>query len=283
MNDTRAAVVWLLLVFAAPAGGQAPPGVARADCFPLDRLAPPLRERAESLLLDLLDREGLYTFAGVKPVSDNFWTTRFRLDPPDLGEVETVRQALAAFRCGDEFYADVLVFDHVDHGTRFASACFVHRSALRQLIQRRADVFGRLGLTPTSHPAEILVTVERRRDPAERWRAFGLLFGYPEHAIEFFVRAGLHQRETGEFIERDFLHIPTHRARQGNFVYAVPKRHRERDEDRALRERCEPILADYRCRREKYIGAEKPGVVELIRDWLDDGTGHCRPLRTQAP
>jgi hypothetical protein len=31
------------------------------------------------------------------------------------------------------------------------------------------------------------------------------------------------------------------------------------------------ILAEYQKRRARYIGPGKPGVVKMLRDWLNDG------------
>ena len=85
----------------------------------------------------------------------------------------------------------------------------------------------------------------------------------------------MHQRETGEFIERDFRHIPTFGSKQGRFVYAVPKVSPLRPEDIALQQRAEPIFKEYRRLRAQYIGEGKPGPVALLRDWFDDGSGTC--------
>src|SRR5262245_29484350 len=44
--------------------------VSRSECLPADQLPPELRAKSEELLLQLLDREGLYTLVGgLKPVT----------------------------------------------------------------------------------------------------------------------------------------------------------------------------------------------------------------------
>jgi hypothetical protein len=51
----------------------------------------------------------------------------------------------------------------------------------------------------------------------------------------------------------------------------------ENDEDRRILEKARAVLDEYRKRRERYVGEGKPGVVELLRDWYDDGAGGCNP------
>jgi hypothetical protein len=58
-------------------------------------------------------------------------------------------------------------------------------------------------------------------------------------------------------------------------VWAVPKGHEEREEDRAMKSRAALILAEYQKRRARYIGSSKRGVVKMLRDWLNDD-GACR-------
>jgi hypothetical protein len=49
----------------------------------------------------------------------------------------------------------------------------------------------------------------------------------------------------------------------------------DRPEDKALRERAAKILTEHKTRREKFIGAGKPGIVELLRDWFCARDGGC--------
>jgi hypothetical protein len=57
----------------------------------------------------------------------------------------------------------------------------------------------------------------------------------------------------------------------------IEERHVENEADRKILAEASSVLADYRRRRERYIGDGKPGVIELLRDWCDDGTGRCDP------
>ena len=61
------------------------------------------------------------------------------------------------------------------------------------------------------------------------------------------------------------------------FRYRIAPDHQDSDEDQRLRDTAARILQAYRARRPKYIGEGKHGVLELIRDWYDDGSGLCAP------
>lgn len=223
---------------------------------------------AEELALRLLDGEGLYTVAGgLKPVSDGFWQARFPAERDASPEVEAARRHLAALPLGPDLEAGVYVFATPFEGRRSASAFIVHKPALWALIGRRPDVFAPLGITPATPPLGVMERIDRG-PRAARWRAFGLMFGYPEYAVEFFVAAGETQAGGGTFVERDFVQVPTFGSDRGRFVYAVPKGHTERPEDVALKSAAAPVLDRYRLWRAVYVGEGKAGAVALLRDWL---------------
>lgn len=255
-----------------PAGG-----VPRSECFPVDELSPAMQDRAERLLLKVLDNEGLYTVVtGLKPVSEGFWSARFDAAEPDLTRVEEVREALKAIRCGDAIYADVLVFRNAFDGKRYASAYVVNRPALRRLIERDRRFWAARGVTPNSHPAEVMMAAEYADEPT-RFRGLGYLFGYPRHAVDFFVEAAGSQKEDGKLVPRDFVNVPTFELSRGRFVYAVPKGHEETAADRAIRKSAGAVLAAYMERRSHYIGDGKAGPASLLRDWYAAGTDRCHP------
>lgn len=151
----------------------------------------------------------------------------------------------------------------------------------------RSSFFSAFGITVSSHPLEALLAVEY--SPANlRLRHYGHLFGYPDYAVDFFVEAVQSQERDGKFVKRDFYRVPTFKMTDGNspFVYAVPQGHAENDVDRALKTRTAEILASYGERRAKYVGEGNPGaadrgVVEMLRDWFDDGKGFCSPANTR--
>lgn len=264
-------------------------GVPRAQCFPTEKLPPALRAKSEELLLKALDSEALYTLiGGLKPMSSGVASFKFAVKQPDLREVEEARQALAAWRCGDELFADVRHFAQTYEDsktkelTRAAEAVVLNLPALTAVVSKYSDYFAPFGLTSHAHPMEVLMAIEYSQ-PGSRWRGYGYLFGFPSHAVDFFVSAGESEKQTGKFVERDFLSIPTFGAEKHQFVWAVPKGYTEQDDDRAIRARAAEILAAYRERRARFIGAGKPGVSELLRGWFDDGKGFCQPSNAMKP
>jgi hypothetical protein len=237
---------WFWLLVAAPwacTPVASPPAVERMAAV---AAAPAVdAERAAKLLLAALDGEALYTLAdGTKPVSEGFWHGWVRVDAPDLAEVEAVRAALAPLRT-DDLYADVTVFDAVHDGKRAAQAFVVDRRALAAALTKHAAFFAPYGLAPSAHPCEVMAVVERM-PKLDRHRGHGLLFGYPVHAVDFFVAVADTPGEGGKPAPRRFVQIPTFASPTGRFVYAVPPDAPDRPEDVALRARTEPVLARWR-------------------------------------
>jgi hypothetical protein len=266
----------LLLAGSTPSA-QAPARFEAATCFPFETLSPALRTRAETLLLRALDGEALYSIAAdIKPMSSGVASTRVKVDAPDLTEVEQLRQILRTWTCGGELSAHLHHFAAVYDGARPVEVMVVNHRALRRALDDSTAFFGPYALSSSSDPMEVMMAVEYDRTSA-RFRGYGLLFGFPLHAVDFFVEAARSQAETGTFVERDFISLPTGLG-ANHFVYAVPKGHVAVDADRALRARVEPIFADYQARRARHIrGESAAGVLDLVREWFDDGRGNVRP------
>ncbi|MDW8103631.1 MAG: hypothetical protein RMK92_01340 [Armatimonadota bacterium] len=271
--------LYLLVWLAQTAWGQ---GVPREQAFPIESLPVHLQAQAEAVFLRLMDREGLYTvIGGMKPMSSAFVTLAF--DPSDekqVAQLDTLRQILRTFRCGEELYADMMVFQKAQNGKKVAHGIVVNRESLRATIRQYASFFASLGITEHSHPMEVVMAVEYA-PRAQRHRGYGYLFGYPKYAVDFFVQAGDEEEATGRFVQRDFVHIPTFERETNLFVWAVPKGHQENEEDQRIRRLASRILASYKARRARYIGKDKPGIAQLLRDWLDDSTGQCSLLHAR--
>jgi hypothetical protein len=142
------------------------------------------------------------------------------------------------------------------------------RAAVAALLRRRADVFAPHGITPATRPAELLAIVERL-PRSDRYRCYGLLFGYPEHAVEFFVQADKERDKHPKGIApRRFVNIPTFKSKTGRFVYAVPKAHQDNAADQALRNAAAPILDAYRKLRARLITKPANGAVQLLRETM---------------
>jgi hypothetical protein len=262
-----------------PTQGKSP----AAECFPFERLPEGLRPRAEDMLLRALDGEALYTIAGgLKPMSSGFVSASMKVDAPDLADAEVTRQILATWTCGGEIAAGFHHFAAVYQGSRSLEAVVFHRPALRNLLVTHAAFFSPYGLSPSSDPMEVVMTVEYAAT-SSRLRGYGHLFGYPDHAVDFFVQASETQREEeektgkGALVPRDFVSLSTARGER-RFVYAVPRGHEANDADRTLKAAADGMFADYEVRRARHIkGESASGVLALVREWFDDGTGDVRP------
>jgi len=263
----------------------APNSVASSACFPIETLALADRAVADRVLLEFSDREGLYTLAGgLKPVSSDVRDLSFRvaptLDTSALKRIEQLRRVSVALTCG-ELTTFVQIFTATSPGReadtmRNATMVVVHRAAMRTLIARRASYFNALGVTESSDPRDVVAAVENA-SRAERWRGYGLLFGYPDEAVEFFVRAGIEGESAKRIVPRDFRRVETfHKfpesrggpATVSSFVYAVPKGAGDSPGDVQLRAQAAPIYARYAAQRARYIMPDSSGAVQLWRAWL---------------
>ncbi len=247
-----------------PAFGKVGVADSRRPCFSLAELPKELKPEAEKLFLEILDSEALYTVLdNQKPMSSGARSFKFSVANPDLKDIERARRILAAFRCDDRFYADVHVFSAIYEGNRQAEVVVFNLPRLKTAIADHREFFEKYGVTPESHPMDVLQIVEHA-DAADRWRGYGYLFGYPDAAVDFFVEAGESQKKTGQFVKREFYQIPSFGRATGAFVWAVPVGHAETDEEREIRERSKGILEEYRALRERYVGSGKPGVAVLL-------------------
>ncbi len=280
-NSTVALIVFLLTSVAVSASSE------RSACFPFEQLPDTERARAETLLLKALDSEALYTIVGgIKPMSSGFsnYSILARMPRNDeakaerdasLAQLEADRRSLTLWQCGkNELFAEIQHFSRVFDGKRNSEAVVFNRRSLREMLSLRSAFFDRWSITPSSHPLQVLYAVENA-DLTPRFAGYGYLFGYPDHAVRFFVEAANSEELTGEFVDRDFYSIATVVSSTNRFVFAVPKGHRETPADRELKERAERVLTEYKVRRARYIDENGKGVVELLRDWFCKDGGGC--------
>jgi hypothetical protein len=273
MNPRLILVSLVLAVIGTAPITHAADSVSLAGCFPIEQLAPEDRAFAESLLLRAMDREALYTIVGgMKPMSSGWFSTRVDVEKPDILELERVNRVLPALRNGNEVFATVQPFWRVFENRRFAEGIFVHRSSFTNKLASNRSYWAFYGITPASDPLSAVMMIDSDQTP-RRNRAYGDLFGYPRHAVDFFVQAEESRRKTGQFVQRDFFSIPVFEAATNRFVYAVPKGHVPNEEDLRIQAKAEPILAYYRNLRARFIGPDKPGIVALLREWFHDGRG----------
>lgn len=190
-----------------------------------------------------------------------------------LEKIAETQKIFETWRCGEELFAAVQHYAQVYEGQRFYDTVVFSRPRLKQMLTEKIDFFSRIGITPDSHPLDVLYAVEYNKT-SQRFAGYGYLFGYPDYAVRFFVQASDDEQFSGKFVERGFITLPTIIG-DNHFVYAVPKDHVENDADRVLRAKSEKIFNEYKRRRVEYIGDGKKGVVEMLRNWFCDPTGKC--------
>jgi hypothetical protein len=259
-------------------------GAEATPCFDVTSLTAAERMLADRVLLEAADGEALYTLAGgLKPLSSGR-AIQLRVAPPATraarDSLNALRRVAAALHCGE-----IGAFVHAFTATSTARDSSVqralevvvyHRASVARAVERHAAFFATLAITPAADVREVLAAVENA-PRADRWRGYGLLFGYPDEAVDFFVRAGVEGDSTRQLVPRDFRRIETWRRfaaeRDGplvlsTFVYAVPKGSAESSADRALREAAAPIFARYAQERARFITADSTGSLALWRGWL---------------
>lgn len=235
---------------------------------------------ADSLLTLGFENEALYTLMGdLKPLSSicDISLPLARTDSagvhdairPDqkreyLDKLTRFQRVLDALETPDVgFIINPFRQDH--EGKRIMQISVYRRSRMQRLIADNQAFFGQWGFVPTSEPEIVIHTIEYE-NAADRWRGYGYLFGYPRHAVDFFVEAGQSQTKTKQFVKRDFFQIPVASGKAGHFTYALPKGSKPTDVDSTLYRQAEQILANYRQIRPKYVGSDsKLRALEL---WL---------------
>lgn len=284
--------------------------VSRPECFPIERVEPALRAKAEALLLETMDSPALYTvIGGLKPMTSSFLSSLsggktigaltyakadLQAGGAVLATIDELRRTMLVLRCGDDIQSAVLTDMDMSTGSadRGAIEPFVfHMPAVRNVIAGFPSYFSRLAITPQTSPETMLFTMDRinasapanleaRRewvratgfDTIDQIRASGALYGYPRPAVEAFAESVLRivRGETPAAPgppsdTRLIMRIPSFKEETNWYRKASPD---DSPEDAALRVKAGRILAEYRTRREKYIGAGKPGVVAMLRDWF---------------
>jgi len=261
-------------------------------CFAVEGLGPEQRALADSILASGLDNEALFTLAAdperglpLKPMSsltqrqvalarhpDTPSGAREATDPahPELDSLRGLQEVVRSLECGP-VRAVLLPFRATQDSTRSVQVVFIHQGRLDDVLSRDAAFWGQWGLVPGADPATV-VTVVEYEDSGARFRGYGYLFGYPEHAVTFFTEAAAEMARTGDFVERDFFQIPVHSRESGRFVYAVPKGHEPLAEDLAIRAEAARVLEAYRARRSAFVNPDRTlRAVHLLRAWYAEG------------
>lgn len=252
--------------------------VPKSEVFPIEALSAEEQALAEKWLLNILDREGLYTLiGGMKPMSSGWMSVDTQKGMAGI-EVDQAQRIAKQMRVGSLIQTSVLPFSRTFNGKRSLEGHIFHSASFAKTIQDRQRFFAQFGITPAMPPGQAVMAFESDQT-SERFRAYGFFFGYPDYAVEFFAQAADTQKNDPEkkLVPRKFLSIPTFKLPTNGFVYAVPIDHTERDEDIKIRRSAEPIFAEYKRRRSLWIKADGKGATALLRDWMCENDSQCSP------
>ncbi|MCH8494467.1 MAG: hypothetical protein LAT57_02390 [Balneolales bacterium] len=228
-------------------------------CFDLTSLPDDDRELARDLLWEALDEVGLYTILDtLKAVSD---VRSFRYpaiedfthaDPVSNSDTNNtlhqIERVLSVLHCGSIHFV-VTPFSAVYDGERYYQIRVVNGTVLNTVLTTYPEFWQNWGFVSGSDAATIITVVEYE-SRFNRFRGYGYLYGYPPHAVDFFVDAAREQQDTGDFVTRDFVQIPAYIRETGAFVYAVPKGHELNEIDEQLKNNATKTLEKYRALRE---------------------------------
>ncbi|OEK04013.1 hypothetical protein [Roseivirga misakiensis] len=253
----------------------------------LSNLSPGEVKMAHDLLGYGLEHEALYTLMDtLKPISSLGFALSYPIakagemkdgdrNIADL-ESDSVRMALSELDSWNKVLKELstddltfllIPFRQTWEGKRNLQIIVCQHEQLSKLMTRKAEFFGQWGFTPNSNPATILTALEFE-EKNDRYRAYGYLFGYPEHAVDFFVNASLSTEKSGKFVERDFFHMPVAAGDQGYFTYAIPKGYTPTKVDSTIYKRADFILKDYLNKKSNYrLTDGEIDVYTLISDY----------------
>lgn len=238
---------------------------------------------ADSVLTLALDNEALYTIVEpIKPISTvmNFSMPIARPDSvpigvreasaPSLADLQRLQQlqtVLNRLQIGDVQFL-LIPFKRADKGKRYFEVVAVNTALLQKVIARDQTFWAQWGFVPNANPAVVLTTIEFE-ERLDRYRGYGYLFGYPEHAITFFVEAARSEESNKQFVKRDFFQIPVFSSETGHFTYAIPKGYRPTEIDSALYRKATATLQRYKATRPKFISQDgRLRATELLQELL---------------
>lgn len=245
------------------------------------------RVLADSLMAYALDHEALYSLmADLKPMSSVGFPLAYPLgkDSTQMDgqhqivatQSDSIQTALADLQrwnrvlralSFDRYQFFLIPFRKTRHEERYLQMLLCRTDLLHQLLARQAPFFAQWGFVPGTNPAVVLTAVEFE-EKHDRYRAYGYLFGYPEHAVDFFVEASQEQEESGVFVERSFFQIPVHARESGYFTYALPEDFHPLPIDSTTYYQAANVLKEYRALRPKYINKKGHyNPIKLYRNW----------------
>ena len=253
-------------------------GVQREEVFPIEKLPVTLQAEAKTILQRMFESEALLTIVGdLKPMSSGSWMSlRFEVDSPPIQKLEDWHLISGALSVGKEIQVVINPFTRIMDGKRHVEGYVFRRSTFDKKVKENPRIFGYFGITPSMPFASVLGIIDGESTP-ERSRAYGTLFGYPKHAVDFFVSAEESQKKDGNFVQRDFWTVPVYGSKNNRFVYAIPKGAAPIEIDLQIKDKVARIVSAFTFRRQKY---EKDGAVDILslaRDWFRGPNGLYDP------
>lgn len=228
---------------------------------------------ADSLISYALEHEALYSLLDtLKPMS----SVKFMQLPllsTNQHQVDSAKQVLDIYQkiINQLSYNDwefvLNPFERNDSIYKNFEIYVVRKSRMSKVIEMNALFYNSLGIHKNSKPAQILAITEFEQK-YNRWRSYGYLFGYPNYAVDFFVKAGKEQDSTKQFVKRDFFHVPVNAASSGYFTYAVPKGYIFTATDSVLYSKAQQTLENYRSNKQKYV--TQTGI-KAVKMWIKQG------------
>lgn len=222
---------------------------------------------ADSLLTLGFDQEALYTLlSNMKPMSSicNLSLPLARKDSSGVDEAITISKNIGYLQQLERYQKVLNALETADigfiispfkqdyEGKRIMQINVYRRSTVAKMVAERQAFFGQWGFVPSTEP-EILINTIEYENKYERFRGYGYLFGYPKHAVDFFVEAAQSEARSKEFVKRDFFNIPVYIKRPGHFVYAVPKGYKPTETDSTIYRKAAVVLADYKKLRTQFM------------------------------
>lgn len=282
----------LLLVFTFSCASTRDLGQGVNDFWNLSSLTTEERKMANELLAYGLEHEALYTLLDtLKPISSLGYSLSYPLakdslmkdgdkavvqigtDSIDkaLHEIEQWNNITSALS-NEQLTFLLIPYKMPWNGDRNLQLLVVRNDIFSDLLSQKAEFFGQWGFTQNADPSTVLTAVEfeSRND---RFRAYGYLFGYPEHAVDFFVEASISEEETGEFVTRNFFSMPVAVGKTGYFTYATPKGYEPDERDSSIYYAAESTLGKYIELKESYTEEKgKLNAIRLISDYWQKGS-----------
>jgi hypothetical protein len=243
------------------------------ECFNFEALEKRDRMLADSLLYNSLNNTGLHTFTSkLKPMSD-IAAFRWQVEPEEdndhqpiefIDEYIQLNRIAEAFSCGP-LKTVLTPFKRVNNGERYVQMRVYRSDAVNRVIREYPEFWSKWTFAEGSNPAIMIQTMEYESS-GNRFRGYGYLYGYPGHAVDFFIEAAESEAETGDFVSRDFIQMPVVSGQTGMFVYAVPEGHEMNETDLAIEAEAKENVQRFNERAPNYYDGDQFDSSAFLRD-----------------